>query len=123
MNTYSENSIIHCDDGETICIKKNASGWLCPVCATELHCEEPYGQGGVSSQDICPECKTQFGHDDYAFGITTRQGHWRQLRFIYLDSKGWNTEKMRHIAVALDIRLQVFVMQVDEWRRARGSIT
>ena len=57
-------------------------GFVCPVCGYPNLEEEPWSPSGVSSFEICPQCKIEFGYDDATGGHVEQRGEiyakWRQ---------------------------------------------
>lgn len=56
--------------------------YLCPVCLRETLNKPPYDNRGIGSDDICPECRFQFGLDDFPnvkFNIARWRLYWRYI--------------------------------------------
>lgn len=93
--------------GEVIVIRRREDGsFICPVCGCSLPqgTTAPYdGPSGHGSQDICPCCDTQYGHDDAFQGNATLQGEWMRLRMGWLARGGWREQDKRQLVEALEI--------------------
>lgn len=114
-------TIIHGNDGETFELRRSDDGWICPVCGFAELSIEPYDAVGVASFETCPECSTEYGHDDAAMGATTRQSEWKELRFRYLEEKSWLEDHIVRICGNLGIRRTLFDIDARVWKKSRSS--
>jgi predicted RNA-binding Zn-ribbon protein involved in translation (DUF1610 family) len=104
-------------DGEIIEIRELAERvFACPVCGFVLGNNPPYAEGygetpdgrrsptmAIGSQDICPNCGTQFGYTDSDEGIPLVE-QWNRLRQRWLAlvaDKNNAREQLKNIGIEL----------------------
>ncbi|MEM7755354.1 MAG: hypothetical protein AAF297_06930 [Planctomycetota bacterium] len=87
--------------------------WLCPVCACHLHGYLPWGDDPATTRgyhDVCPDCKIQYGLDDFPDdqpdGDVSLQNAWRRYRDRWRKTRGVDAEYEARIAA---------MEQVIEW--------
>jgi hypothetical protein len=108
-------------DGEAFLLRRTSDYvWLCPVCAERSPGEAPYDQDArYGSQDICPRCKTQYGHDDFACGAETVQSKWKRLRFDWLKKEAWPFDALQRLEK--DLKIDIARLQEDAMNYYRQS--